>query len=186
MLNNVQEEWKPVEGFENLYQVSNLGRISNYRIILKPRKINSGYFTTCLTLNGYKTYKLIHRLVATAFITNEAKKREVNHIDGNKTNNSVVNLEWVTSSENKLHARDTGLKVYNIPTLGLKLSTVSKYHNVGYDKSRSKWNAAVRLEGKSYYQKRFNTEEEAALHVNWILDKLELFDRPRNIVPLNA
>lgn len=177
---NINEEWKTVEDFPN-YKVSNLGRIKNKHKILKTYVINSGYL--CIKLhneNGRKSF-LVHRLVAQLFINNESNHSEVNHIDGNKDNNCASNLEWVTSSTNKKHALNTGLKVYNKPTTGLKhKSSASKYHNVG--KSRNKWIATVRYKGKNWYQKRFDNEEDAARHVNWILDTLGLNDRPRNII----
>ena len=180
MLNNI---YKPVASFEDYYQVSSDGHIHNYRKQLKHYVINSGYACVKLTVNKVRSSHLIHRLVAKAFVPNPENKKEVNHIDGNKLNNNAYNLEWVTSSENKNHAYATGLKQASYNTLGKKhKSTKSKFHNVGWDSQRNKWNAAVRHNGKSYFQKRFNTEEEAALHVNWILDELQLFDRPRNVL----
>lgn len=105
------EIWRDVEGYEGLYQVSNLGRVKSLsRVfskgtkILKPLKINSGYFIVNLWKNNRCTHKLIHRLVANEFIDNPHKKKCVNHIDGNKENNNINNLEWVTPSENLSHA----------------------------------------------------------------------------------
>ena len=174
--------YKEIEDYNGYYLVGNNGTISNRSKQLKSYINNSGYECIKFTNGGVRKHRLIHRLVAEAFVSNPDNKKEVNHIDGNKLNNNAYNLEWVTSSENKQHAIATGLKVYNLPSLGLKLSSTSKYHNVGYDKSRNKWIASVRHNGKSYFQKRFVTEEEAALHVNWILDELNLSDRPRNII----
>jgi len=111
-----------------------------------------------------------------------SEQLEVNHKDGNKLNNRLDNLEWCTSSENKIHALTTGLKEYNLPTLGLKIGKSSNYHNVSYDKSRQKWIGSLRLNNKTIGQKRFNTEKEAALHVNYLLDKYKVIDRPYNIV----
>ena len=186
MLNTEQEIWKPVKGFETLYQVSSLGRVSNYRKILAAQTMPKGYITIVFKVNQIANNRLVHRLVAEAFIENPEGKPEVNHIDGDKSNNSVSNLEWCTSSENKRHALDTGLKVYNVPTKGIKLGTNSKYRNVTYDKARQKWKACIRIDGINHFQKRFDTEEEAALHVNWIIDHLGLTDRPKNIVELKA
>jgi hypothetical protein len=174
--------YKDIVNFEGQYFISNTGIAKNTRKELKTHRINSGYLCLKFTVNGKRTNHLVHRLVAEAFIPNPDNKREVNHIDGNKLNNNVCNLEWVTSSENKLHAKNTGLKEYNFPSKGKKLSTKSKYYNVGYDSIRNKWRAGIRLDGKTYYQKRFDSEEEAALHVNWALDQLNLHDRPRNII----
>lgn len=182
MLNINDELWLPIKESNGVYQISNIGNISNYRKNLKSHVINSGYKKVGLKFNGVHTNRLMHRLVAEAFIDNPEFKREVNHIDGNKLNNKSSNLEWVTSSENKHKAYELGLTVYNVPTLGLKLSSVSKYHNVGYDKIRDKWKAGIRHNGETYYQKRFTNEKDAAIHVNWALDQLQLFDRPRNII----
>lgn len=184
MLNIKQETetGKPVPGFEKLYEVSSHGRVSNYRKVMKFYKINSGYL--CVKLTNGEAIKafLVHRLVAAAFLPNPENKPEVNHIDGDKTNNHVSNLEWVTSAENKQHAHRTGLKIYNKPTTGKKLGKASQYFNVSWDKSRGKWNACVRHNSQNYFQKRFDCEIEAARHVNWILDELQLMDRSRNPV----
>ena len=172
----------PLENFEGLYYVTDDGNILNNKKELKGYINNSGY--RCVDLydvNRKRRKFLIHRLVALTFIKNPDNKPYVNHIDGNKQNNAVSNLEWVTNSENILHARSTGLNPYNFPTLGVKKGKGSKYRNVSYDKSRNKWTAAIRHNNKTLGQKRFNTEEEAALHVNYIIDKYGL-DRPKNIV----
>lgn len=110
------EVWKDVVGFEGLYKVSNLGRVISNRInyhkgtkFLAPFD-NGGYDRITFRVN-YKDYKfLVHRLVAEAFIPNPENKGFVNHIDGNKRNNSVENLEWVTKSENTRHAIRIGLR----------------------------------------------------------------------------
>lgn len=100
-------------GFEK-YQVSNLGRvrsfIQGFCQTLKTRNNKDGYVYVILSGNcGRKTLK-VHRLVANAFIPNVYGKREVNHKNGIKSDNSVENLEWVTKSENEIHAYKTGLK----------------------------------------------------------------------------
>lgn len=181
-----KEIWLPILGFEKTYEVSNLGRVrNNSKHVMKSYYNNNNYECIQLRVKGVRTHKLVHRLVTEVFCSKSSIHTEVNHKDGNKHNNVITNLEWCTSSHNKLHAFKTGLRTGKscISTLGTKhKSKVSKYHNVGYDKSRKKWNAAVRFKGKTYFQKRFDTEEAAALHVNWILDELKLYDRPRNIV----
>lgn len=107
-----KEIWKDIEGYEGLYQVSNLGRVkSNLRKgkILKSNSTYDGYYNVTLSKNGkLKTYR-IHRLVCIAFLDNPLNKSEVNHIDGNKKNNNIENLEWCTRSENAEHAHKTGL-----------------------------------------------------------------------------
>ena len=182
MLNNNGEILKDLQGYEGIYKVSSLGYISNGRKRLKTYMNNAGYSCIKLVKNGIRQSVLEHRIVAQTFIPNPCNKAEVNHLDGNKSNNAVSNLEWVTSSENKKHALHTGLKVYNCPSKGIKLSKASKYHNVGFDKARNKWFGVIRIDGKNYGQKRFDTEEAAALHVNYLLDLHSITDRPRNIV----
>jgi len=120
------EIWKDIEGYEGIYQVSNLGRVKSLeRIIvcknnvkkfysekfLKPVSDNQGYQIIHLNskIHKSKNHK-IHRLVAFAFIPIINGKIEINHIDGNKKNNEINNIEWCTSSENKKHAFKLGLR----------------------------------------------------------------------------
>ena len=120
-MENIKEEWRPVKGFEGYYEVSNLGRVRSLdrvdsvgrvRIgkILKQSAKNNGYMHLVLSANGIKKNAHAHRLVAQAFIPNPLNKMDVNHIDGDKTNNKVDNLEWATRSENQKHAYDIGLQ----------------------------------------------------------------------------
>lgn len=185
--NLLDEHWKPVTNYEGYYWVSNKGRVKNSRKIMKFYQINSGYLCIDFTVNKVKKKFLVHRLVAQAFLPTKDTTLEVNHINEDKTNNVVENLQWCTSSSNKQHSIATGTydKIFTQKnTLGKKHKATckSKYHNVTWDKNRERWQASVRHEGKTYFQKRFKTEEEAALHVNWILDTLNLTDRPKNVI----
>jgi hypothetical protein len=78
------------------------------------RKYNhvKGYLFVELCINGKRVVKTIHRLIAKAYISNPDNKPQVNHINGNKKDNSVINLEWSTNSENQKHAYSNGLKVF--------------------------------------------------------------------------
>lgn len=187
MLNTDIEIWKPIAGYEGLYEVSSYGNIRNNRKQLKFYEINSGYFCLKLVKDGVRTSPLVHRLVAAAFCIKSDAQTEVNHIDGNKHNNHFTNLEWCTSAENKQHALDIGLYDTIFETknsLGKKHlpNTHSKFHNVTYDIRRAKWCACIRVNGKNLFQRRFTTEIEAARHVNWIIDHLGLTDRPKNLI----
>jgi hypothetical protein len=115
------EEWRAVIGYENIYEVSDRGRVrrTNTEQIRKPRNHKGGYLYVDLGkgrryahghyLRGYFTRFYIHRLVACMFIGPIPYKYEINHRDGNKKNNSLQNLEVVTSSENHKHAARHGL-----------------------------------------------------------------------------
>ena len=114
----MNEIWKDIKGYEGLYQISNYGRVLSLHphkckrinpIIKKNEIIKNGYERVELCKNSKKERKLVHVLVASAFISNIENKTEINHIDGDKNNNHVTNLEWVTHSENMKHASDNGL-----------------------------------------------------------------------------
>lgn len=117
-------EWRPVHGFEGLYEVSNRGEIRSLErdLTLKCGKVRhyksvnlsggvdgKGYLTVNLTNGKTKKTFRFHRIVAEAFIPNPNGLPQVNHKDGNKLNNNVSNLEWCTDFENKQHARVHGL-----------------------------------------------------------------------------
>lgn len=121
----MREIWKDIKGYEGLYQVSNLGNVksltrqikclnSKYRTIngkvLKALQMNNNYLFVNLWKNNVIKRALIHRLVAEAFIPNPNNELEVNHIDGNKHNNCVNNLEWCNRSYNTLHSYKIGLR----------------------------------------------------------------------------
>lgn len=105
----MQEEWRGISGFQN-YEISNLGRVRNaiYCRVLKPSLNYEGYLTIKLFKDGVGTNKRVHRLVADAFLDNPFGKPQVNHIDHDKTNNRVDNLEWVTPQENTDHEIRSG------------------------------------------------------------------------------
>lgn len=120
----MEEIWKDIEGYEGLYQVSNMGRVKSVRknIILKNKIESNGYERVHLYKNkGYKHF-LIHRLVANAFIPNTDNLPQVNHKDENKANNRVDNLEWCIPKYN-----------YNYGTINIRRS--QKQLN---DKNKSK------------------------------------------------
>lgn len=197
MLNGNNEIWKDIPGFEGRYQASSLGRIrsiqdnhGNYREQTRATWVSSkGYVYVQLFVKDVRHNVSVHHAVASAFIPNPDKKKTVNHIDGDKQNNQVTNLEWNTHSENLKHAHATGLKKGQEHFKGVKLGTTSRFHNVTYDPSKDRWIASVKSQGKMY-AKRFPVaiygdcaEILAAVAVNEILDSLGLSDRAKNIIP---
>jgi hypothetical protein len=105
------EIWKDIPNYEGLYQASNLGRIKSFlmnrELILKTPTGYLGY--SYVNLKG-KLFR-VHRIIGNTFLKNEKNFREINHKDGNKTNNKVENLEWCTRSYNMKHAFKNGLAV---------------------------------------------------------------------------
>lgn len=164
----MEEIWKDIVGYEGLYQVSNLGRVKSldhFRNtglnrgylqkgkILKPSMdMYRNYLRVQLSKKGKVVSIRIHRLVAQAFIPNPKNKPQVNHIDGNKLNNCVDNLEWVTIRENIQHAYDTGLAMVSEETKK-KISETSLNRNcieiIQYDKNGkfiTKWKSAHEIQ----------------------------------------
>ena len=158
---NVKEIWKPIKGYEGLYEISNQGRVKSLqREVIRSNGFKQIVTEKIITLisskittrhpnpmfhvelwkdNKRKTY-FIHRLVAEHFIPNLEGKPQVNHIDGNRYNNTVENLEWVTGSENMIHAYKTGLTQPRgqkpIKRIDLKTNEVVLFKNV-YDAARA-------------------------------------------------
>lgn len=186
----MHEIWNDVVDFEGLYQVSNLGNLrrhpdkqstNKYR---KPKPLERathlnrlGYPYATLSKEGKSSKKTVHQLVAAAFIPGFTYGMEVNHIDGNKQNNSVSNLEACTSQDNNLHAHKNGL----MPKPGK-----SKYHNVSIGFVRYKgttysfFRASVKNMGERVYLGQFQSEIEAAKAVDNYLDSIGDTRRNRN------
>lgn len=110
----VMEIWKDIEGYEDLYEVSDEGRVRNKKTgrILKPGKDSCGYPQVILCKDGTTRSFSVHRLVAKAFIPNPDNKPEVDHIDKNRSNNNVDNLRWVNHQENIDHSNSKAVNQY--------------------------------------------------------------------------
>lgn len=156
------EQWKDIPDYEGYYQISNLGRVKSlerplvingkkctYKALIKKLYISKrGYWVVGFCKNGKESQKKIHRLIAESFTQNPQKKPHINHIDGNKLNNDISNLEWVNNRENSCHR--------------VKLSNfTSKYTGVSYFKRDNKWRSSIQVNGMSIRFGMFNTEEEA-------------------------
>lgn len=115
---NNNEIWKDLKGYEKYYKISNFGRLYSKRknTIMTNLHHNCGYLKINLVKNKTMKSVYIHRLVAENFIANIENKPQVNHIDGNKLNNRVDNLEWCTAKENQSHSINVlKNKRYKIP-----------------------------------------------------------------------
>lgn len=184
------EIWKDVLGYEMHYQVSNLGKVRSkeHQVPCKGGKLRTvkstvkklcinraGYVITTLSKENKLATFTVHQLVAQAFIPGFIKGMEINHDDGDKANNRATNLEISDPSHNQLHAVRTGL----VPK-----TSVSRFRNVTYVKNpraKAKWAGSIRHAGKSVYGwKTFMTEEEAAKHVDALLDSIGDTSRLRN------
>lgn len=104
-------EFVDIKGYEGIYQVNKMGQIYSLvtKKILKPCVDTYGYLYFMASVNKVRKNIRIHRAVAMQYIDNPYNKYEVNHIDGNKKNNNIDNLEWCTTKENRNHANLTGL-----------------------------------------------------------------------------
>lgn len=132
----MNEVWKPIAGYEGLYEVSNLGQVRSLDSIrkmargkgtflwrgriLKQSSLPAGYKYAMLSKDNKPKHGLVHRFVASAFVDNPNGYGIVNHIDGVKSHNVESNLQWVTSSQNNIHAIYAGLR---IPPRGQQVST---------------------------------------------------------------
>lgn len=114
------EIWKPVSGYEDIYEVSNTGKVRSLDrmtnagnrkgVELKQTLLPCGYLEVSLWKFNKGKHKRVHRLVADAFCEKAAGQDDVNHLDGNKLNNAARNLAWCTKSENMIHAYKNGLQ----------------------------------------------------------------------------
>ena len=129
------EKWKDIAGYEGRYQASDLGNIKSLisNKILKPRIDKNGYFKVILyTGNGDKKEFRLHRLIAETFIPNPENFPQVNHINEDKTNNAVDNLEWCTSLQNNNHGtRNERIRPHAIAAGMKSAKAVQQYDKKG-------------------------------------------------------
>lgn len=167
------EEWVKIPGCKHDYEISNHGRFVNRSLKREPTNGYLdvyGYLRVSLVLKSGKTItKKVHRLVAEAFISGFNNELSVNHIDFNKKNNHVSNLEMLSFADNALHY------IENIK----KRDSTSCELGIGFHKGIGKWTARANYNGKRYNLGVFNTEKEAILArksflENPICDKLKI------------
>lgn len=149
-----KEVWKPIPNYEGLYEVSSLGRVKSLKFnkerILKNTIRSDGYLVVGLFKYRIKKDKKVHQLVAMAFLnhTPNGNKLVVDHINGDKYNNTVYNLQLITQRQ-------------NISKMNGKFS--SKYIGVSWDSNSNKWKAMIYFNGKQYHLGLFNCELSASL-----------------------
>ena len=169
---SVNQVWQDIPDYEGLYQVSNTGLVKSKaricihktgrkqrvteKILKNSTKKSSAYHVVLLSKGGVATGFKVSRLVAKAFIPNPNNYKIVNHIDGNKGNNNIENLEWCTATWNNIHAFEV-LKRDRKQTQTIK----SEHLGIVWDKNRFKWQASLSRNSKDYFVGRFETEEQA-------------------------
>lgn len=165
------EVWKDIPEYEGLYQVSNLGNVRSLdRVCSRGRKLkgkvlkaafcSAGYFGVALSKNGKGKTITIHKLVAYAFLNHKpcGYKLVVNHIDINRENNNLYNLEIITQREN---------------TNQKHIKSSSKYTGVYWNKSTKKWRSNIRINGRKKHLGYFTDEKEAAQSYQNELNKIK-------------
>lgn len=142
----MKEIYKKVIGYDN-YQVSNYGNVKRENKILKNNPFKNGYIYISLSKNGIVTKRTIHCLVAEMFLNHKrtgTNEIVIDHIDGNKQNNNLLNLQLISNRENCTKEKRGNSSVY-----------------IGVRKNKGKFESQIRLEGKRFYLGRFETEIEA-------------------------
>lgn len=143
------EIWKDIPGYEGKYQASNLGRVKSVgrrlrfvskngneswrtskERIISQQVLNSGYYLVHLHVDGRRTAVTVHSLIASAFLGKKPVGTEVNHKDGIKIHNNAINLEYVTSRENKEHAVSHGLNKQSLSVFALKSGLSIRYPSI--------------------------------------------------------
>lgn len=146
----MKEEWKAIKGYEDRYLVSNTGKVYSIKRnkVLQPKTDKYGYYCVCL-YNGTNKHITVHRLVADAFVQQKENCNIVNHIDCNKKNNNVDNLEWTTVQGNTRHAYENNKAFHE---------RCKELHKMGVEAKKIRINAY--LNGK--YIGSFDSKKETA------------------------
>lgn len=149
----IMEIWKPIKGYEDLYEVSNLGRVNSLFTrkgkIMKPKVERDGYLRIGFWKEGKQKYYNVHRLVAEAFLLEKQDyQNQINHINKIKSDNRVENLEWVSTIENHFHKN-------------LNNNTSSKYVGVAWSKEKNKWASYINFKNKKVHLGAFDNEDLA-------------------------
>ena len=160
-----KEIWKDIPNYNGLYQVSSLGRVKSFKLgnekILKQNIDSRGYYMVHLYNNGKSKGSLIHQLVAICFLNHipNGRKLVVDHINDNKLDNKVENLQIVTIRFNSYKTQD---------------KYVSKYKGVSWHKRSKKWQSRIEIDGKRKHLGQFTDEHEASIAYQNALIKYNL------------
>ena len=168
------EEYRPVKGYEGLYEVSNFGNVKSLERtdylgrkvkerILKAGIGSNGYLLVILFYDGLRFTKYIHKLVSIAFLNHlpNGNKIVVDHIDNNKSNNRLDNLQLITNREN----------------LSKEKRGTSKYTGVYWNKQCKKWHASITINSKIKYLGQYTNEIQASNAYQYELNKIQQHDR---------
>ena len=159
----MKETWEKIKGYESDYLISSFGEVKSIKngkeCLLKKSKNTKGYYIISLCKNGKSKTFQIHQLVAIHFLNHvpNGLSSVVNHIDFNKNNNNVSNLEIVSNRENSNRKH---------------LKSTSKYIGVSWDKNKNKWQSQIKKEGKTIFLGRFNSELDASIAYQNALNKI--------------
>ena len=175
----MNEEWRPIEGYEGLYEVSSYGRVrsvdryvkskgESYWLrkgkMLSPAKDKNGYLKVNLSCNGKNNIIRVHRLIAQSFLPNPDNLPEVNHKDEDKTNNNVDNLEWCDRSYNISYGtrteRQKNTNIQNGFWTGLSKEEYMKKYNQDRKEYRKKWYQDHKDKAKEYDKKYYQENRD--------------------------
>jgi hypothetical protein len=159
-------EWRPVRGWEGLYEVSDIGEVRSMRrsLVMTLGRTAKGYLTVGFSdlVHGRQKTNRVHRLVAVAFIPNPDNLPEVNHLDGVKDHNHVDNLEWTTPRGNHKHAWGLGLRTReHLPILRGALSTSAVLTEAVVAEARAAHRAGASLKSLA---RRFGVHRRTITH----------------------
>lgn len=160
-MQEIIEEWRTLKENNN-YEISNTGKIRNKNTLheLKQRDNGHGYMMVHLYQGNKRKAWYIHRAVALTFIPNPYRKEEVNHLDGNKSNNNLNNLEWCTRSENGKHAYKVGLRTISQEQIEKAKATIMKVNNDPVLREKGLLRAAQANKKKSQTEYMLNSSNQ--------------------------
>lgn len=155
------EIWKEIKDYKGLYEISNLGNVKGIkRNIIKKQSLNKGYKQVNLCKDGLVKTHPIHQLLSVAFLNHErcGHKIVVDHIDGNKENNNILNLQLITQRENTSKSKS------------------NKFTGATFLKKSGKWISRIRIKEKYKYLGVFKTQQEA--HERYLLEANQPIQKP--------